>query len=201
MKYENVKVNSKRWFDLALLPNEEFKDIKGYEGFYQISNYGRVKSLEREIVYIAKNRYTEFTRNQKIEEKIVKNSFDKDGYVQVGLSYIGEAKTKRVHFLVAQAFISNPNNLTCINHKDEDKTNNRLDNLEWCTIAYNNAYGSKTKPINQFDKNWCFIKRWKSSAEICKQLGFKRRSNITSCCKKRPHCKTAYGYIWRYADE
>jgi hypothetical protein len=181
--------------------NEKWEDIKGYEGIYQISNLGRVKSLKREIEYIGRNQYSSYKRKQIIEEKILKYSFDKDGYAQVGLAKDGKLKTKRVHFLVAQAFIPNPMNYDQINHKDENKTNNAVDNLEWCSVAYNNAYGSRSKKINQYDLKGNFIKSWKSAAEAAKELKLKKASNITSCCKRRKYTNTAYGYIWRYADE
>ena len=104
--------------------NEIWKDIKGYEGLYQVSNLGRVKS-ER------KNR-------------LLKPRLQKNGYLRVNL-YDKNSKrsTKSVHRLVAKAFISNPNNLEFVNHKDENKTNNVVSNLEWCTAKYNSNYGTK----------------------------------------------------------
>jgi hypothetical protein len=200
MKFEQVEPNSERWFDLTPLLNEEFRDIKGFEGKYQISNYGRVKSLKREIKFIGANLRCKYIRHQKIEEKILKCSFDKDGYVKIGLSLNGNVIHKRGHYLVAKAFIENPNNYPCINHKNEIKTDNIVRNLEWCTVAYNNAYGSRCKKVNQYDLDGNFIKTWNSSAEICRVCGFKKRGNITACCKKRKHCKTAYGYIWKYYE-
>jgi len=183
------------------LNNEIWKDIEGYEGLYQVSNYGRIKSLAREIEYVARNQYTEYIRKQKVEERIMKTGFDKDGYVQVGLSLNGKVKTKRVHFLVAKAFIPNPNNYNCLNHINEVKTDNRVENLEWCSIAYNNAYGSRSKAVNQYDLDGNFIKQWKNAVEATKALGLKKSGNITSCCKNRPHINTVGGYVWRYTDE
>lgn len=200
MQFEQVEVNSERWFDLTPLKHETWKDIPNFEGIYQISNYGRVKSLKREIKYEAANKYCRYIRKQNIDEKILKCSFDKDGYVKMGLSLNGTLITSRGHYLVATAFIPNPNNYPCINHKNEIKTDNTVINLEWCTVAYNNNYGSRCKKINQYDLDGNFIKTWNSSAEICRVLGFKKRGNITSCCKKRKHCNTAYGYIWRYCE-
>lgn len=196
-----IKVNSKRWLNLKLLPDEEFRNIKGYENEYQVSNYGRVKSLKREIEYVAGNQYGNYIRKQQIEEKIIKSSFDKDGYIQVGLAHYGKVKTKRVHFLVAQAFIPNPNNYVCINHRDENKENNFVDNLEFCSVEYNNGYGSRSKAICQYDLDNNFIKKWKNAVEIMKALKLTTPSNIRSCCKHRKNYKTAYGYIWRYESE
>lgn len=114
---------------------EIWKDIDGLEGCYQISNFGRVKSLAR---YDYSTRY--------IKEKIMKPSKDKDGYLIIGLQCARKhkkQKTYRIHQMVAKAFIPNPFNLPEINHKDEDKTNNHVDNLEWCTTKYNLTYGHR----------------------------------------------------------
>lgn len=181
--------------------DEVWKDIKGYEGIYQISNYGRVKSLERIIEYIGKNQYTQFNMKLKVNEKLIKLSFDKDGYIQAGLATNGKVKTKRVHFLVAQAFIPNPNKYLCINHKNEDKSDNRVQNLEWCSVAYNNAYGSRSKAINQYDLEGKFIQQWKNAVEATKALGLKNSGNIASCCKGKKHCNTVGGYKWKYASD
>ena len=107
---------------------EKWKNIAGYEGKYQISSLGRVKSLNY--------------RNTR-KKKIIKLKKEKNGYIRVGLHYKGKQNLKSVHRLVAEAFIPNPNNYPIINHKDENKQNNRVDNLEWCTIKYNNNYGTR----------------------------------------------------------
>ena len=101
---------------------EIFKDIKNYEGLYQVSNLGRVYSV----------------RNN----KILKPKLNKYGYLSVNLKYKGSRVTKSIHRLVGEAFIPNPNDLPQVNHKDEDKTNNCVDNLEWCTAKYNHNYGT-----------------------------------------------------------
>lgn len=109
---------------------EEWKPIVCYEEKYQISNYGQVKSLN----YRGSGK-----------DKILKLQKDTYGYSKVILYKNGKAKTRMVHRLVAEAFIPNPNNLPQINHKDEDKSNNCVDNLEWCSAKYNNSYGSRKK--------------------------------------------------------
>ena len=113
--------------------NEEWRDIKGYEGLYQVSNLGRVRS---------------FYNNK---GKILKGTPDKDGYLRVAL-YKNGPKKYGIHQLVAKMFIPNPNNLPAINHKDENKQNNTTENLEWCTIAYNNSYGDRLKKVSKTNK-------------------------------------------------
>ena len=110
---------------------EEWKSIPGYEGLYEVSNLGRVKRIKR---------YDRF--NHKIVSKLLKPSYNTNGYYIVQLSNNGFKKSKLVHRLVAQLFIPNPDNLPQVNHKDEDKTNNIVDNLEWCDSKYNNNYGT-----------------------------------------------------------
>ena len=101
---------------------EEWKEIPGYEGLYEVSNTGNVKSL--------------------IKNNIIKGFINKKGYIQVSLSKNGIIKKFSVHRLVAQAFLQNPYNLPQVNHRDEDKINNNVDNLEWCDAKYNNNYGT-----------------------------------------------------------
>ena len=103
---------------------EIWKPIKDYKDYY-ISNLGNLKSLK-------------FGK-----EVFMALSEDKDGYFKVNLFKENKSKTKYIHRLVAEAFIPNPNNLKCINHKDENKHNNSVDNLEWCTTKYNNNYGTR----------------------------------------------------------
>ena len=132
---------------------EIWKDIQGYEGLYQISNLGRVKSLERTCK--AK------TYIRRVPEKIYKYALDNYGYPIVTLHKEGKRKTITIHKLVANAFIPNLNNYKTINHIDENKLNNRVENLEWCTVEYNNDYGTRVqrliktqqKPIIQYDLN------------------------------------------------
>lgn len=113
---------------------EYWKDIKGYEGLYQISNLKRVKSLPR-------MRVSKGGCLCPVPEKILSlNKIDKDGYIDVTLSKDGKLRTYRLSRLMAQAFIPNPKHLPCVNHKDENKQNNSISNLEWCTTKYNIRY-------------------------------------------------------------
>lgn len=111
---------------------EIWRDIEGYEGKYQISNYGRIKSKKRLD-----------TKNRPIKERILKTSQKYYGYQTVGLTINGKTKYYYVHRLVAEAFIPNPNNYNEINHKDENATNNFVGNLEWCNHHYNCLYGTR----------------------------------------------------------
>lgn len=113
--------------------NEIWKDIPGHEGKYQVSNLGRVRSLN-------------YNRTGKI--KLLKQG-NVNGYKVVILYKDGKKKTYLVHRLVAIAFLLNPNNLPIINHKDENPSNNNVNNLEWCTIAYNNTYGTARKRASE----------------------------------------------------
>ena len=115
---------------------EIWKDIEGYEGLYQVSNKGRVKSLKRKICSNSNHKYNT------LSEKLLKLSGG-GKYIQVILCKDGKTSAKLVHRLVAQAFIPNPNNLPCVNHKDENKKNNDVRNLEWCTYKYNNEYNGR----------------------------------------------------------
>jgi hypothetical protein len=117
-----------------LLPKQIWKDISGYEGLYQVSNTGKVRSLNY--------RHTGKT-------KVMKPSTNKLGYKCVNLCKDGKRKIYFIHRLVALAFIPNPNNYPIINHKDENPSNNAVWNLEWCTYEYNNNYGNRNKKLSE----------------------------------------------------
>ena len=180
---------------------EIWKDIDGFEGLYQISNYGRIKSLGRP----GKGYGDKYT-----VDRIIKDIRCTNGYRSAFLNKNGVRHVRLVHRLVAMAFIENPNNLPQVNHKDEDITNNRADNLEWCTPKYNANYGSRNircyesnrkhfKPVYQLDIDCGMIIRWwdsiRSAANglnICEE-------QIIRVCKGTN--KTAGGFKWMYASE
>lgn len=132
--------------------NEIWKDIQGYDGIYQISNLGRVKSLPRVIEYDKPNWSKIQHMKIYIPERILKAKIKKGGYLEVNLNYLGSKKFFQIHRLVAQAFIPNPNNLPQVNHKDENTSNNQVDNLEWCSAKYNCNYGNRNKRISEYRK-------------------------------------------------
>lgn len=174
--------------------NEIWKPIKGYEELYEVSNYGRIRSFDR---------WCSHRRGKQLKKgKILKLFKDTSGYLCVKLCKNTNQRQFKVHRLVAQAFIPNPNNLPQINHKDECKTNNIVSNLEWCDRKYNVNYGTRTKRVAeklsktvlQYDLNGNLIKEWKSVAE-CGMNGY-NQSHVASCC--RGERKTHRGCIWRY---
>ena len=117
---------------------EIWKDINGYEGYYKVSNKGNIFSVERKD-----------TRGQKRGGRMLKQSLHKNGHFLVGLNKGGKSTSKWVHRLVAEAFIPNPNNYPEINYKDENRANNNMNNLEWCTSKYNANVGSRKEKISK----------------------------------------------------
>lgn len=171
--------------------NEIWKDIKGYEGLYQISDLGRVKRLEGK----------RYDRNQILKERIVKTTYPKNGwYPYLSLCKNGVYKNFHIHRLVAEAFIPNPSNYPCVNHIDGNKQNNDISNLEWCTFQHNNIEAFRLrlnkgtiKAVLQYDMEGNFIKEWESIVSAQKVYGY---IHISDVCKGRR--KTAGGYKWKY---
>lgn len=181
---------------------ELWKDVVGYEGRYQVSSLGRVRSVTRIV-----NRPMGSTRL--VESKILSLQKSNLGYLRIILiDKNHKAKTCSVHRLVALAFIPNPNNFPMVNHKDENKENNFVENLEWCDAAYNVSYGTaiqrrsekRRRKVEMIDKySGKVLKVFDSVQEASKETGISRQL-ITDVCMKRPKKYTAGGYIWRYAD-
>lgn len=168
---------------------EIWKEIEGYEGLYQVSNFGNVRSLNY---------------HRTGQTKVLSQSENSMGYLKVNLYKNGKVKTVGVHRLVAEAFIPNWFGEPEVNHRDENPKNNHIDNLEWCDRKYNNNYGTHneriaeklSKPVIQFSKTGEFVREWPSIREAGRN-NF-NTGNIVSCCNgKLKHHK---GYIWKYKE-
>lgn len=178
---------------------EEWKDIPGYEGIYQASTHGRIQSLD--IWIREKNGKERLHKGRLLKMYKIHN-----GYLCVCLQTKGVRKHFLVHRLIALTFIPNPQCLDTVNHKDENKDNNYVDNLEWQTLYQNNRHGTRddrmrkslSKPVLQYTLSGVFMKEFESLAAVKRELGF----NASSVNKAaRGIYKSSNGYIWKYKTE
>lgn len=180
------------------MENEIWEDIDNYVGFYQVSNLGRVRSIDRIVKHWRGGKLIK-------KGKILKQKPNKYGYKCLRLIKNGKYKDVTVHRLVAIAFIPNPNNLPFVNHKDENPSNNNVNNLEWCTQEYNVNYGTankrrseaKSKPVLQFTKSGDFVNEYPSATEAQKHTGIIHQS-ISSCCRHK--LKSSGGFVWKFKN-
>lgn len=170
---------------------EIWKDVLGYEGYYQISNLGNIRGIDRK----AKSKISR-TGFRIVKGKIISTHINKYGYLSVRLRKNGLTKAFTIHRLVAIAFIPNPNNYPSINHIDENKLNNTVSNLEWCTVRYNNLYNNRQDKINkklretnpnsisvyQYSKEGILLNKFKSIRDASRITGISR-SIIRRSCK------------------
>ena len=154
------------------------KDIKGYEGLYAVTEDGQVWSYR--------------------SNKFLKQRKDKDGYLLINLSVSGIIKTFKVHRLVAEAYIPNPDLKETVNHKDENKVNNNVSNLEWMTREENSVYGTKIDRIKKSIYCIELNKTYASITEAANEFNL-NKGNLCTCLKGKQ--KTFAGYHWRYIDE
>lgn len=180
---------------------EIWKDIPGYEGYYQASNFGRVKRLER--TFTRNNGKSEFAKFH-INERIKSIQKQTQGYSQVCLSKDGDMKTIRLNTLIARMFVDNPEEKPCVNHIDGNKDNNRADNLEWVTNSENILHAYRTglivhytRKVAQFDLNGNKINEFNSLKEAAETVKGWHKGTICTACKNG---KLAYGYYWKYID-
>lgn len=171
---------------------EIWKDIPNYEGEYQVSNLGRVKSFRASSKYGSQKEY------------ILNPTTKENGYCNVTLYGKYGRHKFLVHRLVAEAFIPNPNGYPQVNHKDENPLNNAANNLEWCTAEYNNAYGTarvriteaQSHPVEQLSVDGRVIAIYRSASIACQIIGVKK-SSLGYALRKGTNCK---GYFWKYSE-
>lgn len=156
--------------------------VVGWEDEYYVSNLGRIYSIKNSVV-----------------RKPVPNR--KNGYLTIVLQDGNRKRSTTIHRLVAEAWCNRPNDCDCVNHKNENKHDNRAENLEWCTKYYNNTYNGKTqrccKAIEQLDEEFNLIRVWRSAREAGSVLGIEYKNISTVCRGLRPR---AGGYRWRFAN-
>lgn len=183
---------------------EIWKTIKGIGGKYSVSNLGNVKRNEHQTIVKPTNSVVSY------KERLLKPYVDSTGYSVVSLQ-IAEGLTvrKKIHRLVAEAFVDNPHNYPIVNHKDEDKTNNCVDNLEWCDSKYNANYGNRNKKISnrnsirvaQYTMDGKLIKIWDSMSQAAASFGAKTTTYIRRVCTNQFGRHSYKGYVWKYVDQ
>lgn len=186
------------------MKKELWKDVVGFEGLYQISSMGRIKTVPRISI-------DSLGRKMPIKERFVRISVSKQtGYPVASISKKGKQYKLCIHRIIAEAFIPNPNNLPCVNHKDQDRGHSVLENLEWCTYSYNNSYGDankkrketlrkrligKHKIIYQFTKEGELVRLFVHGVrQMEEELGYKIGYCLTGTSK------TSHGFIFSYSD-
>lgn len=207
--YEDVVVNSARWLSLEPLKNEIWRDIEGFEGLYQISNYGRVKRLGYWREYNNSNQYITFTSKYYVREHILKAKMDRYLRVELYKSSISSS-LHLIHKLVAQAFIPNHDNKPIVDHKNNNTYDNRVCNLQWATYSENVNYSwergrerkygknhKNSKLIGQYDLNGDLLNIYYGSGEASRATGI---SDVTirKACRGGYGCKTRGGFVWKY---
>lgn len=210
-RIRDYSVNSARWLSLEDFDGEVWKDIPGYEGWYQVSNMGRIKSMDRS--FTQKRICDSVERHIFTKGKVIKASYTYGLYLFCHLKKNGTSKAVKYHRIVCSVFHKNPDNLPQVNHKNEIKTDNRADNLEWCTPKYNRNYGTAperlskklrnradcSKPVYKFSLNGVLLKEYPSIKEAARDNNLKE-ANIVSVCNNGKSSSTG-GFIWSFNNE
>lgn len=178
---------------------EAWKDIAGYEGLYQVSNLGRVRSLDRYVPH-------KLFGKKFCKGCMMSTHINNAGYITVNLCKRNKYTSYDIHRLVASAFLENSERLPEVNHVDENKRNNRIDNLEWVTKQQNEWHGTKRirqaekikKVVMQYTVDGTLIKEWESPTDAELRISGKTTGAISHCAKGKTNA--AYGYIWRYKE-
>lgn len=209
-RIEDFEVNSPRWLSLEDFEGEVWRDIPNFEGYYLVSNMGRIKSLDRNTKY--RRSRDSISTSRFFEGKIIKASLY--GKYQICHLKIGDLKKAvKYHRIVCSVFHSNPNNLPEVNHKNEIKTDNRADNLEWCDRKYNLNWGTaiqrisiagtnhpqKSHIVYQYTLDGKFVSKYPSIAEA-ERITHIKSANIYSVCKGTKS-SSAGGYIWSLSQD
>lgn len=205
-------MKKKHWINLSVidLSSEEWRNIEGFEGVYQVSNLGRVKSLSRAVP----NQTSIPIR----KTQIMKQRFNANGYLCVRIQVNKKTKGKSVHRLVAQAFIPNPQNKPFVNHKCGIKADNRVSELEWVTNQENTIHSYRlglqkpnrhllghkgsschnSIPVTQYTLDGAFVKNWDCQADVKRALNI-NQAHISDCCRGKRN--TVRGFIWKYTND
>ena len=204
---EKIIVNSERWFSLEDYDGEQWKTVNGSN--HSVSTCGRIRRDEHSTEQFINGVHA---KTLHYKARIMRLTLSKHGYFHTRIKIDGILKDVRVNRLVAEAFIPNPDNLPHVNHKNEDTTDNRVENLEWCTPEYNNNYGTArqrliaTRIKNESDK-WRTIKQFTLGGELIHSFKYKSLLEkagfdynlVDKCCKHI--LPSAFGFVWRYNDD
>lgn len=206
LRFEDLpEPNSKRWLSIEDLPDEEWRDVPEFEDRFEISSYGRLRRKQAVV----------FTTNNKVrvlKPIIIKQHVAPNGYCVCSKRIVGrKTLNKGIHRLVAELFIPNPQNLPNVNHKDENKQNNCVYNLEWCTCEYNSNYGTRTErltrtkiekgqsvPVILYSYDGEVINSYDTAKEASRKLCVSI-VDILMCCKG--DISSAKGYHFRYKGD